>query len=110
MKKLIVVLVIGVFLAGCSNLTRTQNSALVGSAAGAGIGQLIGGDTESTLIGAGVGGLAGGLAGAHSENQDLKRQQAYQQGYRSGYNQGQVAPPPQMSYNQSAPPPVDSRW
>lgn len=110
MKRIagLMIVCLGVALVGCSNLSKTQNSALVGSAIGAGAGQLIGGDTKATLIGAGVGGLAGGLGGAVSENNDMKRQQAYQQGYRSGYNQGSV--PQQQAYNQSAPPPVDSRW
>ncbi len=109
MKKFVVVLIVGVALAGCSNLNKTQNGALIGGLAGAGIGQLAGGDTKSTLIGTGIGAAGGALAGNYAQGQDQKRAQAYQQGYSSGYNQGQVAPSPQMSYNQSAPP-VDSRW
>jgi len=42
---------------GCES--DAQTGALLGSAAGAGIGALAGGSTESTLIGAGVGGAVG---------------------------------------------------
>lgn len=45
----------------------TQNSAIVGGVAGAALGQIIGGDTEGTLIGAGIGAL---LAGAGSKVMD----------------------------------------
>ncbi|MCA9426781.1 MAG: hypothetical protein KC964_04100 [Candidatus Omnitrophica bacterium] len=107
MKKIVVLLIVGATLAGCSNLNKTQNGALMGGLAGAGIGQLAGGDTKSTLIGSGIGAAGGALAGNYAETQDQRRQQAYQQGYQSGYSQGQTSP--QMSYNQSAPP-VDSRW
>ncbi|NLK42689.1 MAG: hypothetical protein GX298_11650 [Planctomycetes bacterium] len=48
-------------LCGCE--TDAQNAALLGTAIGAGAGQLIGGDTEATLIGAGVGAGAGYIIG-----------------------------------------------
>ena len=44
------------FALGCES--DAQTGAGLGALAGAGIGQLAGGDTESTLIGAAVGGLA----------------------------------------------------
>jgi uncharacterized protein YcfJ len=47
-------------LAGC---TASQQGAVGGAAAGAVAGQLIGGDTESTLIGAAIGGVGGAVAG-----------------------------------------------
>lgn len=43
---------------------QTGNNAAVGAVVGAGLGQLIGGDTEGTLIGAGIGALLGGGASA----------------------------------------------
>lgn len=65
----------GVFLlSGCEN--ETQNKALWGTAIGAGVGQLVGGDTKATLIGAGIGAGAGAAIG-HS--QDKKSEQQRQQ-------------------------------
>ena len=57
-------------LIGCES--DAQTGAALGGLAGAGIGQLAGGDTESTLIGAGVGTGAGYLIG---NEQDKKKQQ-----------------------------------
>jgi outer membrane lipoprotein SlyB len=50
-----------IFVAGCQN--NAQTGALIGTAAGAGVGQAIGHDTESTLIGAGVGAVGGYIIG-----------------------------------------------
>jgi len=49
------------FVAGCES--NAQTGALIGAAAGAGIGQLAGRNTEASLIGAAVGGGAGYLIG-----------------------------------------------
>ncbi len=60
------------FFAGCQNGQVDGGSgALLGGLAGAGIGQLAGDDTESTLIGAGIGAGAGYLLG---EQQKQKRE------------------------------------
>ncbi len=60
-----------VFVAGCES--DAQTGALIGTAAGAGIGQAIGHDTESTLIGAGVGAAGGYMIG---NEQDKKKARA----------------------------------
>ena len=60
-----------VFVIGCES--DAQTGTLIGSLAGAGIGQLAGGDTKSTLIGAGVGGGAGYALG---NEQDKKKNKA----------------------------------
>jgi len=60
-----------VFFIGCES--DAQTGAVVGSLAGAGIGQLAGGHTESTLIGAAVGGGVGYILGNES---DKKKAQA----------------------------------
>ncbi|MHC4114459.1 MAG: glycine zipper domain-containing protein [Planctomycetota bacterium] len=57
----------GVFVAGCES--DAQTGALIGTAAGAAIGQAVGRDTESTLIGAGIGALGGYIIG---DQQDKK--------------------------------------
>jgi hypothetical protein len=54
-----------VFTAGCES--DAQTGALLGTAAGAGIGQLAGGDTKSTLIGAAIGGGAGYMLGSEGD-------------------------------------------
>jgi len=65
---IVLTLVIGstaVFVAGCES--HAQTGALVGGLAGAGIGQLAGGHTEATLIGAAVGTGAGYMIGNESD-------------------------------------------
>lgn len=57
--------------AGCESDAQTGSA--IGALAGAGIGQLAGGNTESTLIGAAVGGTAGYMLGNES---DKKKTQA----------------------------------
>jgi outer membrane protein OmpA-like peptidoglycan-associated protein len=68
MKKLFVLLLVILFLAGCAPPQNKQEQGTrigvgAGAAGGALLGQLIGGNTKSTLIGAGVGALAGGVIG-----------------------------------------------
>ena len=66
---MVVVVSVGlVFVSGCES--DAQTGALIGTAAGAGIGQAIGHDTGSTLIGAGVGAGAGYMIG---NEQDKKK-------------------------------------
>ncbi len=72
--KILIVTVVGfgfVFAAGCES--DAQVGSAIGALAGAGIGQLAGGDTEATLIGAAVGGGAGYILGNES---DKKKAQA----------------------------------
>lgn len=59
---------------GCE--TQAQNKALIGTAVGAGAGQLIGRDTKSTLIGAGIGAGAGYLWGKSQDNKAAKESAA----------------------------------
>ena len=69
MKKILSLLILVSFIAaGCAAPQNKQEQgtrvgALGGVAAGALLGQVIGGDTKATLIGAGIGALAGGLIG-----------------------------------------------
>ncbi len=61
-----------IFVAGCQNDAQTASA--VGALAGAGIGQLAGRSTESTLIGAAVGGGAGYILGNESDKQKQQTQ------------------------------------
>ena len=55
------IVAVPIFFNGCAGMTAAQKGAVGGGAVGAIAGQLIGGDTTSTLIGAGVGALGGAL-------------------------------------------------
>jgi len=63
-----------VFFAGCQS--DAQVGSALGALAGAGIGQLAGGDAESTLVGAAVGGTAGYMLGNESDRQKSQAQMA----------------------------------
>ena len=60
------------FSTGCE--TDAQNTALLGTALGAGVGALAGGDTEATLIGAAVGGGVGYGVGNESDKQKMRQE------------------------------------
>jgi len=62
-------------IAGCES--DAQVGSAIGALAGAGIGQLAGGDSEATLIGAAVGGTAGYMLGNESERQKAQAERAY---------------------------------
>ena len=72
---------VSVFFAGCES--DAQTGALIGTAAGAGIGQLAGKSTEATLIGAAVGGGAGYMIG---NEQDKKKTKAEMESLRQEMN------------------------
>ena len=80
-KKLTTILVIAILSFGLLFFVGCQSDAQVGSAigalAGAGIGQLAGGDTEATLIGAAVGGAAGYMLGNEGDKTKEQAQRAY---------------------------------
>ena len=57
-------------VSGCES--DAQTGAAIGTLAGAGIGQLAGGDTESTLIGAAVGGGGGYMIGSERDKKKTK--------------------------------------
>jgi osmotically inducible lipoprotein OsmB len=57
-----------ILFGGCANMTPAQEGAVGGAAVGAIAGQIIGGSTKATLIGAGVGALGGALV-----NDELKK-------------------------------------
>lgn len=70
-----------IWINGCQS--DAQTGALIGGAAGAGIGQLAGGDTKSTVIGAAVGSGAGYMIGNES---DKKKTKAEMEGIRQEMN------------------------
>jgi uncharacterized protein YcfJ len=74
---LIIVLIglVLIFIAGCES--DAQSGAALGALAGAGIGQIAGRDTESTLIGAAVGGTAGYILGNEGDKKKSQTERAY---------------------------------
>jgi len=81
MTKIMVTVVTGlslIFVVGCQDDAGT--GALIGGLAGAGIGQLAGGDTEATLIGAAVGTGAGYMLGNQSDKNKQQQQMYAMQG------------------------------
>jgi uncharacterized protein YcfJ len=64
-----------IFIAGCQS--DAQTGAALGALAGAGVGQIAGRNTESTLIGAAVGGTAGYMLGNESDRKKERTEEAY---------------------------------
>ena len=80
-KSLVTILMVVVvslgsaFVAGCESDAQTGSA--IGALAGAGIGQLAGGDTESTLIGAAVGAGTGYILGNESDKKKAQAERDY---------------------------------
>lgn len=93
--KISVVLLFGLtaVFQGCQS-TPTQSGAMGGAAIGAIAGQLIGGDTESTLLGAGAGALGGAIMNDYRHQQ---KQKAYNEGYNDARAKGNAPTPPPYS-------------
>lgn len=79
-KRMITIMVIvavsmgSMLIIGCQSDAQTGTA--IGALAGAGIGQLAGGDTEATLIGAAVGGTAGYFLGNESDKKKAQAERA----------------------------------
>ena len=69
-KKMIVMLGVVTLMASCQ--TNTGTGAIVGTAVGAGAGQMIGGNSKSTAIGAGAGAILGTFVGYISDTVSFK--------------------------------------
>ncbi len=63
------------FVTGCES--DAQVGSAIGALAGAGIGQLAGGDSEATLIGAAVGAAAGYMLGNEGDRKNAQAERAY---------------------------------
>lgn len=64
MKKAIMLLMVGLTMAGC---TQTERGAGIGAGAGAVIGGLATGNVRGAAVGAAIGGLSGAVIGSVSE-------------------------------------------
>jgi len=80
-KNLMTILIVAavsfgsLFAAGCES--DAQVGSAIGALAGAGIGQLAGGNTKSSLIGAAVGGAAGYMFGNEGDRNKAQAERAY---------------------------------
>jgi uncharacterized membrane protein len=83
-KEMSGIIALVVILAGCADMTQTQQRALTGTVGGAAaggiIGALAGNAGMGAAIGAGLGGTGGFLLGQHNEAVN----RAYEQGRASG--------------------------
>lgn len=84
MRSLLVVLTLAVALAGCSNMTATEQRTLSGGAIGAGSGAIIGAIAGNAGLGAAAGAGAGLLGGYLYDQYDKEKESAYRQGYEAG--------------------------
>ncbi|MGL5963224.1 MAG: glycine zipper domain-containing protein [Fusobacteriaceae bacterium] len=71
--KLFFSFLLALTLIGCAETSYQRRSAVGGAALGALAGQLVGGDTKATLIGAGIGAVAGGAVARHRERRYWNR-------------------------------------
>ena len=84
MKSLAAILLCGLVLSGCSDMTATQQRALSGTAIGAGGGAVLGAIAGNAGLGAVLGGAAGLAGGLIYDNVKKNEHAAYQQGYTAG--------------------------
>jgi outer membrane lipoprotein SlyB len=68
---MISLIIAGSFITGCQN--KAEEGAGIGALVGAGLGQAIGRNTKSTLIGGAIGAGAGYLIGQHEQNQEVQQ-------------------------------------
>lgn len=93
MRALVLATAVVVPLAGCADMTPTQQRALSGTAIGAGGGAIIGAIAGNAGLGAGIG-AAAGLAGGLIYDQVKKGQaSSYQAGYQAGSRRQPPNPP-----------------
>src|ERR1700722_113682 len=84
MKPIIALLLSGLVLAGCSDMSSTQQRALSGTAIGAGGGAILGAIGGNAGLGAVAGAGAGLIGGLIYDNVKKNEQASYQQGYSAG--------------------------
>jgi uncharacterized membrane protein len=83
-KLVALALFAGVALAGCSDMTTTQQRTLSGAGIGAAAGTVVGAMAGETLWGAAIGTAAGAAGGYLYDSYKKHEQQTYEQGYAAG--------------------------
>jgi hypothetical protein len=90
---IVIALAASLTLAGCSNMSTTEQRALTGTVGGAGVGAIIGAIGGNAGLGAIVGagaGLAGGLIYDHVKKEERTQ---YDRGYEAGRHKHRPTPP-----------------
>ena len=87
MKRMAVALLL-VLLAGCSDMTPTQQRLTTGTVGGAGAGAIIGAIAGNAGMGAAIGAGAGLVGGALYDHYKKNEEAAYQKGYSEGTMSG----------------------
>jgi outer membrane murein-binding lipoprotein Lpp len=94
MKKLVLVAIVAILpLAGCANMSPTEQRAVSGTGIGAASGAVLGAIAGNAGLGAGIGaavGLAGGLIYDQAKQNEAA---SYRSGYQAGANGAPPAPP-----------------
>jgi len=75
-KKIMVVVLIIAFAAGCAGRSRQAKGTAIGAAGGAAVGALVSDSVWGVLAGAAIGGAAGNLIGRHMDKQAKELRQA----------------------------------
>jgi uncharacterized membrane protein len=84
MKQMIAIVIAAGLLAGCSNLTPGENSALGGTAAGATGGAILGAVAGNAGLGTAIGAGAGLVGGLIYNKVRQDNQNSYNEGYQAG--------------------------
>ena len=87
--KIIIGIALSALLSGgCASVTGSNvgDSTLIGAGTGAIIGQVAGGDTQSTLVGAALGAAGGALMNGYNENKRQDQYREYQYRNNRYYN------------------------
>lgn len=81
------ILIVTLGLAGCANLSQTEQRTLTGGVGGAGAGALIGAIAGNAGMGAAIGAAAGSVGGYLFGKHKEAVQDAYEQGREDAYRQ-----------------------
>lgn len=84
MKHAFAIMVCGLALAGCSNMSPTQQRAASGTLIGTAGGAVIGAMAGNAALGAGIGAAAGLAGGLIYDKVKKDEHSAYEQGYSAG--------------------------
>lgn len=81
---LVICLVVGIGLSGCSGMSDTQQRTLSGGAIGASAGAVAGAIAGNTGMGLVIGAAAGAAGGYIYDQHEKSKEEAYRQGYDAG--------------------------
>ena len=95
MKRIFAIIICGLALTACADMTATQQRAAGGTLLGAGGGAIIGAIAGNAALGAGIGAAAGLAGGLIFDKTKKNEDAAYQQGYSAGRRGAPPPPPPQ---------------